>query len=202
MVLPQLGGLIFEDDSTGLYDPLQWQNQPGTQEPLYSTNWAFDGTNWSWTREGAAFVIPSASIPVQTYSNFQLSMRVFADPAGEEHQKYSLWVLNDPTRGALTGFGDTAIDPDDLLGPVAWDQSGVNWGSIPSPPRVTPNIASLVNPVVNHASWSAPSSRLYVVLEVVDPVPPQDETTHDPGGRWVYLDILDTTEWLGLIYSP
>lgn len=173
----------FEIDFTGIaqspYHWTWWTPGTGEQDPLPGSTViapTFTSTPQVRQSRGLRFGRSAAlgGIPSQVYSSVVLQMYGYATDAGDtvtpgasDHQPklYDIYAVNRvlDVGGFVTLAGEGGIDRSALLGPISWDESATDW-SMPDY-RVTPNLASIVNPVVALPGWNA-DSLIHLVFDM------------------------------------
>jgi hypothetical protein len=122
-------------------------------------------------------------IPVHTYTNITFQMWGFAvesdgttPDTSDTPQDYEIYCWDHAgDAGSFASVFTVGIPRADLVGPIAWNESGNSWvgGAL----RTTPNLASICNPVINGASWDS-DSVLHLLIDVLD-----QEASGTPPGR-------------------
>jgi hypothetical protein len=174
-----------------------WTPGDGERDPIIGRLpvGPFFASGTSYRRPGSLRIGRSAllgGIPIETYSNVTLEVVGYAatsDGTTADTVDYpSDFDIYCWENGLASGdFSDrfvSGIARSELLGPVVWDASGEDW--IGSALRTTPNLASIVNPVINGPGWDE-NSLLHLVFDVA-----AQQAATTPPGRTLSMTVGNT----------
>jgi hypothetical protein len=155
---------------------LWWTNTGGELDPLEGRLTLPPLFYWSdFERRGTGITLARPAllggIPVRTYTSLVIRMVGYA----AEDDGVTPDTVDYPTdveiycwsEGRNLGDFTSAIVPgiprSELIGPVVWNASAESW--IGAAVRTMPNIASIVNPVINSPGWNA-NSVLHLLFDL------------------------------------
>lgn len=172
---------------------MMWRSADGELDPI-EYNLSFPPSLQYGTLDRPAYILAAGGytgavtypITVRTYStaSFHLYCRAVdssnTPTATDTPQDYDIYLINQvqPYADYIFAHIATGIPRSSLLGPVRWNASLDNWGTAAY--RDTPNLASMVNTLVNGGSWT-PNSSLIFLFDVLDQYP-----SATPPGRDIF----------------
>jgi hypothetical protein len=131
----------------------------------------------------------TGGIPERVYTSVTMRLWGFsqqgnglADVTNDHEPKiYHIYTVNRvlDNSGFAVLFGEGGVDRSELNGPVVWDESASDWRTAAY--RTSPNIASIVNPVLALPGWDT-TSQLHFVFNAVGQEP---SGSANPPGRTV-----------------
>jgi len=169
----QLSGATTEfvlwKSPVGDLDPLPYDLFTAYSDFTFSFQWPTLGKRAFILMLGGTSGFISDGIPVQTYTNFQVRMGVgafefidlfagIAEYPPDVPIDLDVYAIDDNQwmntwKASVTGPG---ISRADLVGPISWNAASESW--YPQSYKDTPDLSSIVNPVINGGGWTATSS--------------------------------------------